>query len=63
MWLLWRDTAVGVATPHGPRASFADLRNAERYRDSLTPGSAEWEGAAAVVARARMAYERGASPG
>ena len=63
MWLLWRDPAVGVAAALGSTHRFAELRDAERYRDSLTPGSAEWEGAAAVVARARRAYKSSASPG
>ena len=59
MWLLWRDPAVGVSTPQTTSTSFAELRDAERYRDSLMPGSAEWQGAKAVVARARRAFERG----
>jgi hypothetical protein len=59
MWLLSRGRAAGVAVPPPEADRYAELRDAERYRDSLTPGSAEWEGAAAVVTRARRMYEAG----
>ena len=58
-WLLWRNPTVEMApVPQDPSTRFAELRVAERYRDSLAPGSAERAGAEEVVRRAREAYER-----
>jgi hypothetical protein len=57
MWQLWRHATQEIAIPRAATVRYAELREAERYRDSLAPGSADWEGAAAVVARARRAYD------
>ena len=44
--------------PQDAISRYAELRTAERYRDSLPPGAAERDGADELVRAARVAYER-----
>lgn len=53
-----REAGQGATPSMDPTTAFANLREAERYRDSLPPGSAERTGAEEMVTTARDAFER-----